>query len=217
MLLQRGVLNRTLGDDILPPLLVTFGISVIIQNVLLQLFGADTRRLQVGALETASLVLARRHRHRWYFRCSSSPSRSRSSRRCSCCSTARSLGRAFRATSDDADDRDADGRRQPPSLCARHGDRAGGDRRSPASSSPSAPISTRRSARPADLRLRGGDHRRPRQPLGHAGRRRHPRHRPVGRRGARCRHGRSSPAHIAFLVILVLRPQRPLPADAGLR
>src|ERR1700754_4662021 len=30
--LQRGLLNRTLGDDLLPPLLVTFGLSVIIQN-----------------------------------------------------------------------------------------------------------------------------------------------------------------------------------------
>ena len=56
-LLQRGVLNRTLGESILPPLLVTFGMSVIIENVLLQLFGADTRRLHVGALETQSLVL----------------------------------------------------------------------------------------------------------------------------------------------------------------
>ncbi len=56
-LLQRGVLNRTLGESILPPLLVTFGMSVIIENVLLQLFGADTRRLHVGALETDSLVL----------------------------------------------------------------------------------------------------------------------------------------------------------------
>src|SRR3954471_20056517 len=34
-LLQRFVLNRTLGDDLLPPLLVTFGLSVIIQNALL--------------------------------------------------------------------------------------------------------------------------------------------------------------------------------------
>ena len=33
--LQRGLLNRTLGDDLLPPLLVTFGLSIIIQNGLL--------------------------------------------------------------------------------------------------------------------------------------------------------------------------------------
>ncbi len=53
-LLQRGLLNRTLGDDLLPPLLVTFGLSVIIQNALLLGFTADSRRLQAGALEVAS-------------------------------------------------------------------------------------------------------------------------------------------------------------------
>jgi len=56
--LQRGLLNITLGEDILPPLLVTFGLSIIIQNALLETFSADTRRLQAGALETASLELA---------------------------------------------------------------------------------------------------------------------------------------------------------------
>jgi branched-chain amino acid transport system permease protein len=53
--LQRGLLNRTVGDDILPPLLVTFGLSVIIENVLLEIFSADSVRLQAGGLETASL------------------------------------------------------------------------------------------------------------------------------------------------------------------
>jgi branched-chain amino acid transport system permease protein len=56
-LLQRFLLNYTLGGDILPPLLVTFGLSVIIQNLLLEAFSADSRRLQAGALETASLRL----------------------------------------------------------------------------------------------------------------------------------------------------------------
>src|SRR5258707_5812508 len=56
--LQRGLLNRTLGDDLLPPLLVTFGLSVIIQNGLLELFTADIRRLQAGAIEVASLQVA---------------------------------------------------------------------------------------------------------------------------------------------------------------
>jgi branched-chain amino acid transport system permease protein len=51
--LQRAVLNRTLGAD-LPPLLVTFGLSVIIQNGLLTLFTADSRRMQAGAFEIAS-------------------------------------------------------------------------------------------------------------------------------------------------------------------
>lgn len=56
-LLQRLVLNRTLGEDILPPLLVTFGLSVVLQNALLEGFSADSRRLSLGALETASLPL----------------------------------------------------------------------------------------------------------------------------------------------------------------
>ncbi len=54
---QRVMLNRTLGDDILPPLLVTFGFSIIIQNVLLEVFSADSQKLQAGALETASIQL----------------------------------------------------------------------------------------------------------------------------------------------------------------
>jgi branched-chain amino acid transport system permease protein len=56
--LQRLVLNRTLGQDPLPPLLVTFGLSIIIQNLLLQLFSANTRNLPVGNLATDSLPIA---------------------------------------------------------------------------------------------------------------------------------------------------------------
>ncbi|MEM9047492.1 MAG: branched-chain amino acid ABC transporter permease [Pseudomonadota bacterium] len=55
--LQRFVLNRTLGSDILPPLLVTFGLSVALQNALLEGFSADSQRIPGGALETASLSL----------------------------------------------------------------------------------------------------------------------------------------------------------------
>lgn len=64
--LQRGVLNFTLGRDILPPLLVTFGLSIVIQNVLLEVFSADTRRLQVGALETASIAVGERIAIGWF-------------------------------------------------------------------------------------------------------------------------------------------------------
>jgi len=53
--LQKLALNRTLGDDILPPLLVTFGLSIVIQNALQEGFSADSQRISVGALETASL------------------------------------------------------------------------------------------------------------------------------------------------------------------
>ncbi len=56
-LLQMAVLNRVLGKDVLPPLLVTFGLSITIQNGLLQGFSADSRRIPAGALEGASLDL----------------------------------------------------------------------------------------------------------------------------------------------------------------
>lgn len=55
--LQRGILNRTLGGDLLSPLLVSFGLSVILQNGLLATFTADSRKLGGGALETASVAL----------------------------------------------------------------------------------------------------------------------------------------------------------------
>lgn len=55
--LQRAVINRTLGKGVLPPLLVTFGLSVIVQNVLLQVFSADSKALNAEDLTTASLRL----------------------------------------------------------------------------------------------------------------------------------------------------------------
>lgn len=55
--LQRIILTRTLGDDILPPLLVTFGLSIVIQNALLEGFTADSQRIPMGAIETASVAL----------------------------------------------------------------------------------------------------------------------------------------------------------------
>jgi branched-chain amino acid transport system permease protein len=54
-LLQRGLLQRTVGPDPLPSLLVTFGLSIILQNVLQEVFSADQRRLPLGSYETASL------------------------------------------------------------------------------------------------------------------------------------------------------------------
>lgn len=54
-LLQRGLLNFTLRGDVLPPLLVTFGLGVIIQNGLLATFSADSQGLDAGVIETGSL------------------------------------------------------------------------------------------------------------------------------------------------------------------
>jgi branched-chain amino acid transport system permease protein len=100
--LQRGLLNFTLGGDILPPLLVTFGLSIIIQNALLEGFSADDQKLQVGNFETASIHITDQLAIGWFpvvmfvtavvlilllelllYRTA--------------------LGRAFRATSDDSD------------------------------------------------------------------------------------------------------------------
>lgn len=59
--LQRLVLERTLEDEgVLSSILVTFGLAVVLQNVLLTVFTADSRGLDVGALETASLRLTDR-------------------------------------------------------------------------------------------------------------------------------------------------------------
>ncbi len=55
--LQRTLLNRTIGSDILPPLLVTFGLSIIIQNVLLEIYTADSQKLNAGSIETQSIQL----------------------------------------------------------------------------------------------------------------------------------------------------------------
>ncbi|MCZ4287751.1 branched-chain amino acid ABC transporter permease [Hoeflea alexandrii] len=56
--LQKFMLNRVLGDDILPPLLVTFGLSVVLQNALLEGFSADSQRIQSGPLSSASVEIA---------------------------------------------------------------------------------------------------------------------------------------------------------------
>jgi branched-chain amino acid transport system permease protein len=55
--LQRAIFNRTLGDDVLPPLLVSFGLSVFLENALLQIFSADSQRLHAGNLETLHIDL----------------------------------------------------------------------------------------------------------------------------------------------------------------
>ncbi|WP_395407096.1 ATP-binding cassette domain-containing protein [Pseudoduganella sp. UC29_106] len=55
--LQRLVLNGTLGKDPLPSLVVTFGISIVIQNVLTEVFTSDPRAIDIGALGTQSLSL----------------------------------------------------------------------------------------------------------------------------------------------------------------
>jgi len=55
--LQRFVLNGTLGKDPLPSMVVTFGLSIVIQNALLQLFSADPRSLDAGTLAIDSVQI----------------------------------------------------------------------------------------------------------------------------------------------------------------
>lgn len=55
--LQRGLLNRVLGAGELPPLLTTFGLSIVLQNGLLEAFSADNRKLQAGPIEVQSIEL----------------------------------------------------------------------------------------------------------------------------------------------------------------
>jgi len=56
-LLQRYLLNGTLGRDPLPSLVVTFGLSIIVQNALLEVFSADPRALGSGGLNTRSIAI----------------------------------------------------------------------------------------------------------------------------------------------------------------
>ena len=48
--LQRVVLERSLRSGVLVPLLATFGLAIVIENLLFQKFGADTRSLDIGSL-----------------------------------------------------------------------------------------------------------------------------------------------------------------------
>lgn len=55
--LQRGLFNRALRAGELEPLLVSFGLSIIVVNLLQEGFSADSRHISAGSLETASLKI----------------------------------------------------------------------------------------------------------------------------------------------------------------
>lgn len=59
VLLQRGLINATIGRGVLPPLIITFGLSVITQNALQLGFSADTRGLDAGPIEAASIEVVK--------------------------------------------------------------------------------------------------------------------------------------------------------------
>ena len=181
--LQWFVLNRTLGDDLLPPLLVTFGLSVIIQNGLLTLFTADSVKLQAGEIEVATIrltdgiyvgvlpllqfavaVAVIAGLQFVFYRTA--------------------LGRAFRATADNPDVAQLMGldNRRVFALAMALSLAVVGDRRRVFRGA--RQFRSLAGAGAADLRLRGGDHRRARQPVGHARRRAHSRRRAGGRRAS---------------------------------
>lgn len=56
-LLQHGLLNRAIGTSELTPLLITFGLSIILHNLLQELASADYQSLDAGPIEIASLTL----------------------------------------------------------------------------------------------------------------------------------------------------------------
>jgi branched-chain amino acid transport system permease protein len=55
--LQRAVLNRVVGADPLPSLIATFGLSVALQNAMLEIWSADPRSLRGGGIEHASVQI----------------------------------------------------------------------------------------------------------------------------------------------------------------
>jgi branched-chain amino acid transport system permease protein len=55
--LQRTLLDRSLMAGPLVPLLTTFGLAIVIQNLLLEIFTPDSRSIDGGALTTASIKL----------------------------------------------------------------------------------------------------------------------------------------------------------------
>jgi branched-chain amino acid transport system permease protein len=94
--LQRGLLTPALARGALPPLLVTFGLSIVLQNLLQETFSADTRSLQIGGFGTSSLRLTDDIAIGW-FPLSPSPSASAPSWPCSSSSPGRrSAGRCER-------------------------------------------------------------------------------------------------------------------------
>jgi branched-chain amino acid transport system permease protein len=56
--LQRFLLQRVVGENVLLVILVTFGLSIIIENGLLEGFGADPRKVSGGWMETATIALS---------------------------------------------------------------------------------------------------------------------------------------------------------------
>jgi len=100
--LQRLVFDRVVGVDPAFQIVATFGLGVIIQNALLEKYTADTQGLNVGSLETATIRINDAIGIGWMplvtLLCAIAVLTA-----LAVFIKATKLGRAFRATSDDAD------------------------------------------------------------------------------------------------------------------
>ena len=56
-LLQAAVLNRVLGPNPIPPMVITIGLAIVVRNVLVKIFGADIRTIDIGPLQEKGLQL----------------------------------------------------------------------------------------------------------------------------------------------------------------
>ena len=65
-LLQRGLFNFTLGKDDTRPIVVTFGLSIIIQNGLIMWFSADSQGLDAGQIENISVRISDKLSIGWF-------------------------------------------------------------------------------------------------------------------------------------------------------
>lgn len=55
--LQKAVLNKVVGNDPLPSLIATFGLSIALQNLMLQIWSANSRSLPGHGLESQSIEI----------------------------------------------------------------------------------------------------------------------------------------------------------------
>ncbi|AAV97235.1 branched-chain amino acid ABC transporter, permease protein (plasmid) [Ruegeria pomeroyi DSS-3] len=56
-LLQAQLINRVLSADPMPALLLTFGLSVVLQNLMVEIYGADNRSIDIGTIKTAGFQI----------------------------------------------------------------------------------------------------------------------------------------------------------------
>lgn len=56
--LQSHLVNRVLSPDPMPALLLTFGLSVVLQNLMVQVYGANNRSIDIGPAKTAGFEIA---------------------------------------------------------------------------------------------------------------------------------------------------------------